>query len=246
MVLAVHGLTFRYRPDLPPALVDVDLAVEQGSRCLLVGANGAGKSTLLKILGGRYMIAPAAVRVLGRAAFHDTSLVTEVALIEGNFPFDADVRVKTVVDHMPGVDPRRVAQLIDLLAIDVDWHMHRVSDGQRRRVQILLKIAQPRKVLLLDEMMTDLDVVGRSDLLAFLEQECTELGTTILYATHIFDALADWATHICFMARARIHRFDALGDVTELARLQEAGVMSPLHRLVDGWIRTVQGTARQR
>jgi len=37
-----------------------------------------------------------------------------------------------------------------------------------------------------------------------------------------------------------------VGDVTELARLQEAGVMSPLHRLVDGWIRTAQGTARQR
>lgn len=54
-------------------------------------------------------------------------------------------------------------------------------------------------MLLLDEITVDLDVVGRLQLLAFFRQECEERGTTIVYATHIFDGLADWVTHLAYM-----------------------------------------------
>lgn len=37
---------------------------------------GAGKTTILKILGGKHMVDPAMVRVLGRSAFHDTALTS--------------------------------------------------------------------------------------------------------------------------------------------------------------------------
>jgi CCR4-NOT complex subunit CAF16 len=42
--------------------------------------------------------------------------------------------------------------LLDLLDIDLEWHMHQVSDGERRRVQILLGLVKPFEVLLLDEV----------------------------------------------------------------------------------------------
>ena len=45
-----------------------------------------------------------------------------------------------------GVDPARRAQLIDMLEIDLEWRMNRVSDGQRRRVQICLGLLKPYKV----------------------------------------------------------------------------------------------------
>lgn len=41
---------------------------------LMVSALLTGKTTLLKILGGKHMVDPSMVRVLGRSAFHDTSL----------------------------------------------------------------------------------------------------------------------------------------------------------------------------
>jgi ABC-type uncharacterized transport system ATPase subunit len=40
----------------------------------------SGKTTLLKILGGKHMVDPAMVRVLGRSAFHDTTLTSTGAL----------------------------------------------------------------------------------------------------------------------------------------------------------------------
>jgi len=51
-------------------------------------------------------------------------------------------------------------------------------------------------VLLLDEITVDLDVLARADLLKFLRKECEQRGSTIIYATHIFDGLDDWPTHI--------------------------------------------------
>lgn len=45
-----------------------------------------------------------------------------------------------------GVDPKRRQQLIDLLDIDLQWRLNRVSDGQRRRVQICMGLLKPYKV----------------------------------------------------------------------------------------------------
>ena len=46
-----------------------------------------------------------------------------------------------------GVDPVRRDKLIELLDIDLQWRMHKVSDGQRRRVQICMGLLHPFKVL---------------------------------------------------------------------------------------------------
>lgn len=44
------------------------------------------------------------------------------------------------------VDPARRARLIELLDIDLRWRMHKVSDGQRRRVQICMGLLHPFQV----------------------------------------------------------------------------------------------------
>jgi CCR4-NOT complex subunit CAF16 len=62
--------------------------------------------------------------------------------------------------------------------VDINWRMHQVSDGQRRRVQIVLGLLMPWDVLLLDEVTVDLDVVVRSNLLNFLKRETETRGAT--------------------------------------------------------------------
>jgi CCR4-NOT complex subunit CAF16 len=39
-------------------------------------------------------------------------------------------------------------------------------------------------------------VLARANLLTYLKKECEERGATIIYATHIFDGLDDWPTHL--------------------------------------------------
>ena len=50
----------------------------------------------------------------------------------------------------------------------------------------------------------DMDVVGRLDLLQFFKEECELRGATIVYATHIFDGLAQWVTHLAYVADGQL------------------------------------------
>jgi CCR4-NOT complex subunit CAF16 len=145
--------------------------------------------------------------------------------------------VRDILAGQPPHDPERLELLLEVLGVDVNWRMHRVSDGQRRRVQILLHLLLPRELLLLDEVTTDLDLVARANLLRFLRRDCETRGATILYATHILDGLDDWATHIAYIDDGRVRLHERLEDIRELRDLREAHVSSPLYRLVERWLR---------
>jgi CCR4-NOT complex subunit CAF16 len=234
--IEVRDLDFAY-PGGPLVLRGLSLSLPAGARTLLIGANGAGKSTLLRILGGRHLIPEAAVRVLGEPAFHSTELVRRVSFIGGPFPFDADLEVGEILARQQAVDPARLEEVLQILDVDVRWHMHRVSDGQRRRVQILLHLMRPLEVVLLDEVTADLDVIARTDLLAFLRHDAERRGTTVVYATHVLDGQEAWATHLVYLRAGRVARAGRLEEISELASLRASGQTSPLLRLCERWLR---------
>ena len=234
--VVVRDLSFRYRPDLPLVLCGAHLEVPRAARCLVIGANGAGKTTLLRVIGGKHMVPEEAVRVLGRSAFHDTGLAAHVDYLGGNFPFAVDIRVADLVAGVKPVAPARRDRLIQLLGVDLEWHMHRVSDGQRRRVQLLLGLMRVRELLLLDEVTTDLDLLARQDLLDFLREESEERSVTVLYATHILDRLETWATHVCMVSAGRVERMVPLDHMQDLVEARATGSTSPLYQAVHRWL----------
>jgi len=229
----VRGLTFRYPGAPAPVFTDFSLAIPAGARCLLLGANGVGKSTLLRLIAGRHLVAPETIRVLGRPAFQDTRLAGEVAFLGGPFPFSADISVACVLAARPGVDPARRTRVLDVLEIDPAWRMHRLSDGQRRRVQILLDLERSLKVILLDEVTADLDVLARAELLRFLREESEARGVTTVYATHVLDGIAAWATHLAFLSPGRLRFFDRIAATADLA--------PSLRELCERWMREDRG-----
>jgi CCR4-NOT complex subunit CAF16 len=216
--VAIRTLAFSF-PSGRPVIHDLSLSLPRGSRCLLCGANGAGKTTLLQVIAGKYMVDRNAVRILGRPAFHDISLTSsgalsylgpqwrrDVAFAGSNVPMQGDIAAGDMINGVEDVDPARRDRLVSLLEIDPTWRLNRVSDGQRRRVQIVMGLLKPYQVLLLDEITVDMDVVGRLDLLAFFVEECEVRGATIVYATHIFDGLEAWPTHLAYVEGGRMIR----------------------------------------
>ncbi|KAM7470091.1 hypothetical protein LguiA_008274 [Lonicera macranthoides] len=239
-------------PGSTPLIDDFSLTLDAGSRCLLVGSNGAGKTTILKILGGKHMVDPEMVRVLGRSAFHDTGLTSsgdlcylggewrrEVAFAGFEVAIQMDISAEKMICGVSGIDPQRRAELIKVLDVDLSWRMHKVSDGQRRRVQICMGLLKPFKVLLLDEITVDLDVLARVDLLKFLKKECEERGAAIVYATHIFDGLEDWPSHIVYVARGKLQLAMPMDKVKEISNLS-------LMRTVESWLRKERDEERKR
>jgi CCR4-NOT complex subunit CAF16 len=147
-----------------------------------------------------------------------------------------DLRVAEILERQQNVDAARRDRLIEVLGVDLEWHMHAVSDGQRRRVQLLLGLLRPRELLLLDEITTDLDLIARQDLLAFLREETEVRSTTILYATHIFDTLDTWATDLIYLVGGKVALVEPLSKIAELHELRKKHT-SPLVHLVERWLR---------
>lgn len=51
-----------------------------------------------------------------------------------------------MIHGVEGIEPTRRQRLIELLDIDLNWRLNRISDGQRRRVQICMGLLKPYKV----------------------------------------------------------------------------------------------------
>lgn len=170
-------------------------------------ANGAGKTTLLRLLSGKRLAPTDTISVGGKDPFKDglegvTYLGVEWVL---NSIVRTDIDVPTLLASVGGnVYPERRDELVEILDIDLRWRMHAVSDGERRRVQLAMGLLRPWQVLLLDEITVDLDLLSRSNFLAFLKRETETRSCTIVYATHILDNLAQWPTHLAHMHLGKV------------------------------------------
>jgi len=64
-----------------------------------------------------------------------------------------DILVSAFLNSVGGYrHEERRDRLLDLLDVDLDWHMHKISDGERRRVQLCFGLMAPWDILLLDEV----------------------------------------------------------------------------------------------
>eukprot|EP00009_Paramoeba_aestuarina_P012620 CAMPEP_0201538510 /NCGR_PEP_ID=MMETSP0161_2-20130828/67828_1 /ASSEMBLY_ACC=CAM_ASM_000251 /TAXON_ID=180227 /ORGANISM="Neoparamoeba aestuarina, Strain SoJaBio B1-5/56/2" /LENGTH=306 /DNA_ID=CAMNT_0047945391 /DNA_START=49 /DNA_END=969 /DNA_ORIENTATION=+ len=259
--IQVNGLNFGYEPgDDHRILFDIGFSVEKGARCLLLGHNGSGKTTLLRIMSGRHVVKPEdAVLIGGQRPFYDLPQGVIYVSSEVSPHHRKDCSVEVLLNVSGGDQfPERRDRLIEVMQIETKWRMHRLSDGQRRRVLIAMGLIQPRRLLLLDEATIDMDIMVRKRFFNYLKEESERDGLTIIYCSHIFDGLGDWATHILHLANGRVGHSnkltpEALPDLMEVAKSYKATIEgvcgeaadfskwatgdSVLYLLVEKWLR---------
>jgi len=231
-----RGLNYYYQNGKQHALEGITFQVRAGERVLVVGGNGAGKSTLLAILGGRKLIERNTCEVLGREAFHDCTLQRDVCYM-GDWwrakDFSMNITIRQMLSEY--ADRPRTLEFAEVLGVDLNWLVNNISDGQLRRSQLLIGLAPEKKIYLLDEATTDLDVIGRDRLLDVLKKE-SDRGAVILYCTHIFDNLDNWATHIMRVQRGQLLGKWALSECSEYVDYVNRRELCPLYKTVSGWI----------
>lgn len=201
-------------------------------------ANGAGKTTLLRLLAGKRLAPKDTIFVGDKDPFKDglegvTYLGMEWVL---NGIVRSDIDIPTLLASVGGnAYPERRDELVDILDIDLNWRMHTVSDGERRRVQLAMGLLRPWQVLLLDEITVDLDLLSRSNFLAFLKRETETRPCTIVYATHILDNLSNWPTHLVHMHLGNVRQWGPMEKFQD--EVPGTSQNSQLGELVLKWLR---------
>ncbi len=141
---------------------DVDLAIDRGSRVVVIGLNGAGKTTLLRILGG-----------LDDA---DTGSVTHGhGALLGYYAQEHETldRERTVLENLQSAAPaltetqaRSVLGSFLFSGDDVHKPAAVLSGGERTRLALATLVVSTANVLLLDEPTNNLDPASREEVLA--------------------------------------------------------------------------------
>ncbi len=173
-------------------LDSVDLVLETGHACGVVGSNGSGKTALLRVVAALRRPTAGQVQVGGWDALQRPD---QVRRLIGYVPDEAGLADRlTPLEHLSMVaaqhglgraDGRAAAESM-LELVDLAGHgrsyVAALSRGQRRRLALAMALVHDPPIILLDEPMAGVDEVGRGEFVSVL-LELRSMEKTLLIAS---------------------------------------------------------------
>ncbi|GCF06959.1 ABC transporter ATP-binding protein [Dictyobacter arantiisoli] len=230
----VRGLWWRYPTfsEKPGAwtLRDVALQVRQGECFGITGPSGAGKTTLCRALTG---IIPHSTRftqeqlphhfrgqikLLGEAVTADTTASHKVGMVLQD-PENQFLRMSLLhelglglqIQNMPREEiVQRIHEALQWVGLEKLWrgalylHPSDLSGGQKQRVAIAAFLAMRPELLILDEPTSDLDPVGKREVIETLARLRRDYHMTVLLVEQDPDILAAFCDRIALLHAGRI------------------------------------------
>ena len=195
--LMVENLRFQPKDCSKPIIRIVDLCVEPGQTCGIIGPSGSGKSTLCRLFVGAWRPTAGHVRLDGadvtswdpdELGKHVGYLPQTVELFPGtvaqNIARMREVDDAAVIAAAMLADVHEmVLRLPDGYDTDVGTHGHRLSGGQKQRIALARALFGEPALIVLDEPNANLDGAGEQALHKALV-ELKNRGRTILIVAH--------------------------------------------------------------
>jgi branched-chain amino acid transport system ATP-binding protein len=207
----------------------VSFGVPAGSLTMLLGRNGAGKTTTLRTIMGLWQASAGRIRFDGRditaSATPDIARAGIAYVPESMGIFtDLTVRENIVLAARSGpVDSARLDWMLGLFpALKRFWNLPagNLSGGQKQMLAIARAIAEPRRLLLVDEPTKGLaPVMVRSMIEAFKALKAA--GETILLVEQNFYAASALGDNVLVMDDGRIVHSGLMSDLVADPALQQ-------------------------
>ena len=196
MFLELKGITKSYGTgeNRVEVLKGIDLGVEQGEFCVLLGPSGSGKSTLLNIIGGIDEADSGEIAIKGEpmSSMNDKALTAYRRNHLGyifqmyNLIPDLTVRENIEVGSFLSKAPLDIDELLETLGLKdhQDKLPSQLSGGQQQRTSIGRAIIKNPDILLCDEPTGALDSVTSREILRLIETVNLKYGNTVIMVTH--------------------------------------------------------------
>jgi iron complex transport system ATP-binding protein len=209
----------------------ISVAIRAGERWAVLGPNGAGKSTLLQIMATYAYPSRGHVDVLGHrlGRVNVFELRPWIGHVSPHHRVDPQRTVREVVltgvtgtiqlvqrRQASAAEMSRAAAVIELMGLadraDAQWQI--LSQGERSRALIARALMAKPRLLLMDEPAAGLDVAGREQLLASVDDlRRRQPGLATVLVTHHVEELPASTTHALLLRGGRILAAGPVGDV---------------------------------
>lgn len=239
-----RNVSFRYKPDAPYVLRQVNFRMEPGRHYALVGENGSGKSTIVKLLLRLYDVEEGEILLNGRdirtyssaqlsglysAVFQDFSRYY-VSLLD-NITFGQKTDPRELADTLRLTRADSIAEKVgaDTLLGDIYEPSRNLSGGEWQRVAFARALHHNGEVLLLDEPTSALDPISENEIYSQFSQ--LSAHKTTLFITHRL-ASTRMADEILVLDGGRIAE---QGSHTDL--LERGGLYARMYESQKKWYR---------
>lgn len=245
-----RGVTFAYQragESTRPAVEDITLSVEEGTRLGVLGPNGGGKSTLLKLTLGLLPLQQGEIRIFGKSA-RDARRAGLLGYVpqrnEAELTFPISVRQAVEMPVALALSPfarlssearASIEEAMRLVGVSdlADRRVGELSGGQLQRVMIARAIACKPRLLLLDEPTVGIDVSGQQQFAEMLTALHNALKLTVIVVSHDIRTVAAGCDRIACLSRT-LHSHVSPEGLTpkvlaEVFRHDVAGIFGDLH-----------------
>jgi len=173
-----------------PVLSGVDLDLEAGQVCVVLGANGAGKTSLLRLLAGLLPLTQGSCEVLGCVLPAGSAelrrqvglLGHDVGLWDDLYPAE-NLRFALRASRLDPAEAERALSRVGIEGRTANTRLGQLSEGQRRRVGLALLSARRPRLWLLDEPHAGLDAPTRL-LVNELADQAARGGAAVVATSH--------------------------------------------------------------
>ncbi len=232
-------VSFRYRPDAPDVIREVQLKIAPGEVIGVVGRSGSGKSTLARLLQRLYVPDRGRVLIDGQdlAVIDTTSLRHQLGVVlQENILFTGSIRdnialanpafpIETIIEAAKLAGAHEfICEQPEGYDTQVGEHGSGLSGGQRQRIAIARALITNPRILIFDEATSALDYESEK----ILQDNMRKIwaGRTVLIIAHRLSAVRD-ADRIIVMERGQIAE---VGSHVELCA-KPGGIYAHLHQL---------------
>ncbi|MDX1932555.1 MAG: ABC transporter ATP-binding protein [Capsulimonadales bacterium] len=190
---------------------NLSLSVRPGEVVGFLGPNGAGKSSTIKAILGFVQPEAGEVQVFGHPAGTTIAkskigYLPEVALY---YPFLTPIETLRLYGHLQGLGGKSLDQeAFDLLRrVGLEGRekqqLKTFSKGMQQRLGIAQSLLGSPDLLVLDEVSSGLDPIGRRHLRELL-REIKNAGTTIFFSSHELDEVAQLCDRVVLIANGHV------------------------------------------
>lgn len=193
-------------------LKDINLAVEKGDICGIVGRNGSGKSVLFKLIAGIYYPTQGCIYIDGVAQKKGEFAKNLGVILDctGFLPsYSAFDNLKMIASINQKVSNQEIKELLRLVGLDPNSkkHVKKFSTGMKQRLAFAQAIMEKPELLLLDEPMNGLDKDGVELMRSLILDINKKYGTTILITSHIKEDIFLLCRSVYELENGSLHPF---------------------------------------
>ncbi len=205
------------------AIQDLNIEIERGKVCAILGPNGSGKTTFMKMAAG--LVKPTSGNITYKGKSIGVESKKKVAYMSTEPFFYSYMTIKDVgkyyEDFFKDFDMERYKDLLKRMELELDSKVKSLSSGMASKLKIAVTLARKAELYMLDEPLNGIDIIARDKIIETI-LEIVNPETTVLISSHLVDELEKIIDYAIFIKKGQLI---LKGDSKELKETHSKSVV---------------------